>query len=84
MPQPVDEYGPQPGTEGAALVGTDVTWHEDLELTGRHQGTKRTSEPEGFTVSVALSALADPVFDARGTLTTTLDGHTYTQPQNGT
>ena len=72
------------GTERAELVGTDVTLHEDLKLTGRHNGTKRTSEPEGFTVSVALSALADPVFDARGTLTTTLDGRTYTQPQNGT
>ena len=34
-------------------------------------------------MSVALSALADPVFDARGTLTTVLDGHRYTQPQNG-
>jgi hypothetical protein len=72
------------GTERAELVGTDVTWHEKLTLTGRHKGTKRTSEPQGFTVSVALSALADPVFDARGTLTTSLDGRTYTQPTNGT
>jgi hypothetical protein len=45
---------------------------------------KKTSEPGGFTVSVALSALASPNFQARGTMTTTLDGHTYTQPQNGT
>jgi hypothetical protein len=33
---------------------------------------------------VALSALADPVFDAKGTMTVTLDGHTYRQPPNGT
>jgi hypothetical protein len=72
------------GTERVDAVGTDLTWHENLELTGRHRGTKKTSEPGGFTVSVALSALASPSFQARGTLTTTLDGRTYTQPQNGT
>jgi hypothetical protein len=72
------------GTERAELVGTDVTWHEDIRLSGAHTGTRRTSEPGGFTVSVALSALADPVFDAKGTMTVTLDGHTYRQPPNGT
>jgi hypothetical protein len=72
------------GTERVDAVGTDLTWHENLTATGRHRGTKRTGEPEGFTVSVALSALASPSFQARGTLTTTLDGHTYTQPRNGT
>ena len=71
------------GTERVELVGTDVTWHEDLTLSGKHEGTKKTSS-DGFTVSVALSALADPVFDARGTMTTTIDGRTYRQPQNGT
>jgi hypothetical protein len=72
------------GTERVDAVGTDLTWHENLTATGRHRGTKRTSEPAGFTVSVALSALASPSFAARGTLTTTVDGHTYTQPANGT
>ena len=71
------------GTERADAVGTDVTWHEDLRLSGERTGTKLTS-PGGFTVSVALSALADPVFDAKGTMTTTIDGRTYRQPQNGT
>jgi hypothetical protein len=72
------------GTERCELVGTNVTWHESLRLSGRETGTKLTSEPAGFTLSVALSALASPDFEPTGTLTTTVDGQTYTQPRNGT
>ena len=72
------------GTESLSAGTNTVTWHENLSLSGAHTGTKRTSEPGGFTLDVALSALADPTFQATGTLTTTLDGHTYSQPKNGT
>ena len=73
------------GTErGDNANGDAVTWHENLTLTGQHTGTKKTSEPDGFTVSVGASALAASQFEATGTITTVLDGHTYTQPANHT
>lgn len=71
------------GTESAAYDATpgNVTWNEDLTLSGLSRGTKLTS-PGGFTLG--LSVLFFNNFQATGTMTTTIDGHTYTQPANGT
>ncbi|WP_307874258.1 hypothetical protein [Frankia sp. AgW1.1] len=69
------------GTESVQNKGTsasDITFHENLNLTGKHTGTKKTSEPGGYTISprAVISGTYNPV----GTMTTTLDGHTYNQP----
>jgi hypothetical protein len=74
------------GTESAAgstsaLTLLTVDWHSNLTLTGCETGTKVTSEPGGFHLEIDL---AEPVFQATGTLTTTIDGHVYRQPANGT
>ena len=56
-----------------------MTWNENLRLSGRQTGTKLTS-PGGLTLSPAV---LENIFDAVGTMTTTIDGVTYTQPGNG-
>ncbi|KUN84023.1 hypothetical protein AQJ64_16330 [Streptomyces griseoruber] len=66
-----------PGTAPALAC---VTWTEDPTLTGRHTGTKRTG-PGGFTLGPSVMLGND--FQAVGTLTTTIDGTTHTQPANG-
>ncbi|MEU6375841.1 hypothetical protein [Streptomyces sp. NPDC046909] len=65
---------------GTPLALACLTWTEDLTLSGRHTGTKRTG-PEGFTVGPSVMLRND--FQAVGTLSTTIDGTTYTQPANG-
>jgi hypothetical protein len=74
------------GTESAAGATRGLTlqvidWHSNLTLTGCQTGTKVTSEPGGFHLEVDLG---EPVFNATGTLTTTIDGTVYRQPANGT
>ena len=74
------------GTESVQLSGSSpftatVTWQEDLALSGLHNGTKATS-PGGFTLGA--SVLLQNNFQATGTMTTTIDGQSYTQPANGT
>jgi hypothetical protein len=56
-----------------------VTWNENLHLSGKQTGTKLTS-PGGFTLSPAI---LENIFAATGTMTTTIDGASYTQPGNG-
>lgn len=67
-------------TPGTATALACLTWTEDLKLSGRHTGTKHTG-PDGFTLGPAAMFRND--FQAVGTLTTTIDGTTYTQPANG-
>ncbi|MFJ9714137.1 hypothetical protein [Streptomyces sp. NPDC101234] len=67
-------------TPGTASALACVTWTENLTLSGRHTGTKRTG-PGGFTLGPSVMLRND--FQAVGTLTTTIDGTTYTQPANG-
>ncbi|KAF2014275.1 hypothetical protein BU24DRAFT_441829 [Aaosphaeria arxii CBS 175.79] len=55
-----------------------IDWHSNLTLSGQMQSTKVTS-PEGFHVSIDLF---DTVFEANGTLTTTVNGKVYKQPLN--
>jgi hypothetical protein len=59
---------------------SELDWYSDLEQTGCTTGTKVTS-PDGFHLRIDI---LQTVFDATGTLTTTVDGRTYTQPANGT
>ena len=60
-------------------VFSPLTWQENLRLSGRHTGTKVTS-PDGFTLSPLI---LENIFQATGTMTTTIDGQAYTQPWNG-
>jgi hypothetical protein len=75
------------GTESVQNNGTSnplhetVTWFENLTQSGRHTGTKVTSA-NGFTLGSSL--LLSNNFQATGTMTTTIDGRTYTQPANST
>ncbi len=72
------------GTEsvsGGGALDIHVVWHSDLTLTGRHKGTKVTSEPGGFVVDINLE---ETIFHATGTLTTTIDHKVYEQPANAT
>ena len=48
-------------------------------VSGDHTGTRKTG-PDGFTLPGTI--VADSVFKATGTMTTTLDSKTYTQPPN--
>lgn len=59
---------------------TELDWYSDLVQMGCSTGTKVTS-PDGFHLRIDLLTT---VFDASGTLTTTVDGRTYTQPANRT
>jgi hypothetical protein len=60
-------------------VFSSVTWHENLTETGAHKGTKTTSA-NGLTLSPLV---LEDNFQARGTMTTAIDGQSYTQPANG-
>ena len=56
-----------------------LDWHSNLVQSGKTQGTKITS-PDGFKTSIDVFT---NIFQATGTLTTTIDGHVYKQPGNG-
>ncbi|KAH7394603.1 hypothetical protein BKA66DRAFT_509495 [Pyrenochaeta sp. MPI-SDFR-AT-0127] len=55
-------------------------WFSDIVQTGKVNGTKKTS-PGGFHITMNVRV---NIFNATGTLSTTLDGKTYRQPQNFT
>lgn len=57
-----------------------LDWYSDLTQTGAVQATKRTG-PGGFQLSI--DAMQN-IFEANGTLTTTVGGVVYLQPANGT
>ncbi len=63
---------PKPTTD--ALV-----WRSNLMQTGKTSATKQTSA-DGFNLTIDILA---NIFQANGTLTTTVDGRTYRQPANG-
>ncbi|KAI0897120.1 hypothetical protein F4806DRAFT_423326 [Annulohypoxylon nitens] len=54
-------------------------WYSDLVRTGDTHSTKKTS-PDGFHIS---EDILENIFEANGTLTTTIDGVEYLQPANG-
>jgi hypothetical protein len=57
-----------------------LDWYSDLTQTGTVRATKRTG-PGGFHLSIDAM---ENIFEANGTLTTTVDGIVYSQPANGT
>ncbi|CAM5312826.1 TolB family protein [Streptomyces aurantiogriseus] len=61
-----------------------IDWYSDLVQTeigtGRVHATKKTG-PDGFHLDITVGTNK---FQATGTLITTVDGHAYTQPANGT
>jgi hypothetical protein len=61
------------GTQSATR--SPANWHSNLALSGCHTGSQVTSEPGGFTMSGTTRT---------GTLTTTLDGISYTSPLSNT
>jgi hypothetical protein len=67
--------------DSGSITLEKLLWHSNLRLTGCQTGTKLTSEPNGFTLTVDLLT---NIFHGDGTLTTTIDGTTYRQPANGT
>lgn len=81
-----DEFGILNGTEKVTVqfpspTLNNVDWYSDLTQTiGGIKNTKKTS-PDGF--HLAIDTLTN-IFQANGTLTTTIDGQLYTQPANGT
>ncbi len=69
------------GRESASSA--PFTWHVDLTLTGQHKGTRKTSEPGGFVITPPPANQPMARATITGTLTTTLDGHTYSSPATG-
>lgn len=55
-----------------------LDWRSNLVQSGKTQGTKLTSA-DGFKTSIDVFT---NIFEATGTLTTTINGKTYTQPGN--
>ncbi|KXH64107.1 saponin hydrolase [Colletotrichum salicis] len=58
----------------------EISWYSDLVQTGPNNGTKKSS-PDGFRLS---NDILTNIFQANGTLTTTIDGKEWLQPANGT
>jgi hypothetical protein len=80
-----DGYHVLDGTESVtrrtpSTFVSELDWHSDLRQTGCTTGTKVTS-PDGFHLTINV---LETVFEATGTLTTTVDGRAYAQPANGT
>ena len=69
------------GTESG--TSAPYTWHADLKLSGLHEGTRKTSEPEGFVVTPPSARNPLGRATITGTLTTTLDGRSYSSPKTG-
>ncbi|KAJ4030560.1 hypothetical protein NW761_000037 [Fusarium oxysporum] len=63
-----------------SLTLSHVDWYSDLTQTGRSKSTKRTSS-DGFHLTIDVLT---NIFQANGTMNTTIDGHLYTQPANRT
>ena len=53
-------------------------------MTGWQTGTKVTTSADGELGGPFLVASDDNIFQATGTMTTTIGEHVYTQPANGT
>lgn len=73
------------GSEKVKLTPVSVTlnrvdWFSDIVSTGKQKGTKKTG-PGGFHLEIDTMT---NIFNANGTLTTTIDGEVFKQPANGT
>ncbi|CEI67636.1 hypothetical protein FVEN_g5717 [Fusarium venenatum] len=63
-----------------SLTLNHVDWWSNLTQTGNSRNTKQTS-PDGFHLTIDVLT---NIFNANGTMNTTIDGHVYTQPANET
>ncbi|KAF5683800.1 saponin hydrolase precursor [Fusarium circinatum] len=63
-----------------SLTLSHVDWYSDLTQIGSSKNSKRTSL-DGFHLTIDV---LKNIFQANGTMNTTIDGHLYTQPANGT
>jgi hypothetical protein len=61
------------------VTNNEVDWYSDLVRIGASNSTKKTS-PDGF--HLVIDAITN-IFDATGTMITTVDGVEYKQPVNG-
>jgi len=68
--------GTESGVRGQSQAGATFTWHADLTFSGLHEGTRKTSEG-GFVVTLRSLGAAG---EFSGTLTTILDGVTFSSP----
>jgi hypothetical protein len=84
-----DNYSDTPGTTingteratetRSKPTTTTLDWHSNLVQSGKTHATKVTS-PDGFKLTIDVMT---NIFQATGTLTTTVNGQTYKQPANG-
>ncbi len=73
------------GTEDISTSGDtfgNITWNENITANGQQGSGTQVTSPGGFTINT-LDLLESNNFQATGTMTTTLNGVTYTQPSNG-
>ena len=68
------------GEQRVDPLTTHVDWFSDLVETGAVHASKKTSA-DGFHLTINIMK---NILEATGTLTTTVDGHEYKQPANGT
>ncbi|MBL7495822.1 hypothetical protein I6A81_06000 [Frankia sp. CN7] len=64
-----------------SLTVTTVDWFSDLTGTGGGVTATKKTSPDGFHLTIDVMT---NIFDATGTLTTTINGKEYKQPANGT
>jgi hypothetical protein len=72
------------GTEsvsGGGGIIQHVLFHENLRLSGKQTGSKVTSEPGGYDLTISA---VDNIIMLTGSLKTIIDGHKYSQPAPGT
>lgn len=73
------------GTESVSGGYTKMTtavidWHSNLTQTGKKSTATKITSPDGFKLTIDVMR---NVFDATGTLITTINGREYKQPGNG-
>ena len=66
--------------ENPSITLNKAMWFSDLVQSGTVNATKKTS---AYGFRIAIDVMTN-IFDANGTLTTTIDGVVYEQPANGT
>jgi hypothetical protein len=72
------------GTEelDTTTIPGDITWNDDIRVLGLQGAGSQVTSPGGFSININDLNFANN-FQAVGTMTTTLNGQTYTQPANG-
>ncbi|KAM5343423.1 hypothetical protein ACJ41O_011960 [Fusarium nematophilum] len=66
---------------GLSLTLTRIDWYSKLTQVGTSTTSTKVTSPDGFHLEIDVLT---NIFQANGTLNTTINGHVYTQPANGT